>query len=113
MALLVKNCLLNYFVVMRRPDIIAKLRDAEPLLRARGAAALYLFGSYARDEARPDSDVDVFIDKDTSRKFGFDEFMDIYLLLQKSLGENVDYGTREGLRPVLRPDIEREAIRVF
>ena len=39
--------------------------------------------------------------------------MDIYLLLQASLGENVDYGTREGLHPVLRPAIEREAVRVF
>jgi predicted nucleotidyltransferase len=98
---------------MRRDEIIARLKDAEPALRARGAAALYLFGSHARDEARPGSDVDVFIDKDASRKFGFDEYMDIYLRLQERLGENVDYGTREGLHPVLRPEIEREAIRVF
>jgi uncharacterized protein len=98
---------------MRRDDIISKLKEAEPALRARGALALYLFGSHARDEARPDSDVDVFIDKDPSRKFGFDEFMDIYLLLQERLGSDVDYGTREGLHPVLRPDIEREAVRVF
>jgi uncharacterized protein len=98
---------------MRRDAIVAKLKEAEPALRAHGAAALYLFGSHARDEARPDSDVDVFIDKDPSRKFGFDEFMDIYLLLQERLGGDVDYGTREGLHPVLRPDIEREAVRVF
>jgi uncharacterized protein len=98
---------------MRRDDIIAKLKEAEPALRAHGAAALYLFGSHARDEARPNSDVDVFIDKDPSRKFGFDEFMDIYLLLQERLGSDVDYGTREGLHPLLRPDIEREAVRVF
>jgi predicted nucleotidyltransferase len=103
----------HYGALMRRDDIIAKLKDAEPALRARGAAVLYLFGSHARDEARPDSDVDVFIDKDTSRQFGFDEFMDIFLLLQQRLGEKVDYGTREGLHPVLRADIEREAVRVF
>jgi predicted nucleotidyltransferase len=99
--------------LMRRDDVMAKLKEAEPALRARGASALYLFGSHARDEARPDSDVDIFIDKDPSRKFGFDEFMDIYLLLQERLGGGVDYGTREGLHPVLRPDIEREAVRVF
>jgi predicted nucleotidyltransferase len=68
---------------MRRDDVIAKLKEAETALRARGASALYLFGSHARDEARPDSDIDVFIDKDRFRKFGFDEFMDIYLLLQE------------------------------
>jgi uncharacterized protein len=98
---------------MRRNDVVAALRQAEPALRERGVAALYIFGSYARDQARPDSDVDVFIDKDKSRKFGFDEFMDVYFLLQERLGAGVDYGTREGLHPVLRTEIEREAIRVF
>lgn len=98
---------------MRRDDVIAKLKEAERALRAHGAAGLYLFGSHARDDAGPNSDVDVFIDKDASRKFGFDEFMDIYFLLQDRLGANVDYGTRDGLHPVLRPEIEREAIRVL
>jgi predicted nucleotidyltransferase len=98
---------------MKRDEVISRLKEAESALRARGAAALYLFGSHARDEARPDSDVDVFIDKDRSRKFGFDEYMDIYLLLQERLGHNVDYGTREGLHPVLKDAIEREALRVF
>jgi predicted nucleotidyltransferase len=98
---------------MRREEAIAKLKEAEPVIRARGAAALYLFGSHARDQARTDSDVDVFIDKDRTRKFGFDEFMDIYFVLQECLGDKVDYGTREGLHPLLRSRIEREAIKVF
>ncbi len=98
---------------MKREEVIAKLKEAEPNLRGFGVAALYLFGSHARDDARKDSDVDVFIDKDKSRPFGFDQFMDAYLLLKERLGEKVDYGTREGLHPLLRPDIEREAVRVF
>ena len=98
---------------MRRSEVIARLKEAEPAIRARGAQALYLFGSHARDEAGPDSDIDVFIDKDRSRQFGFDEFMDIYFLLRERLGEKVDYGTREGLSPALRAEIERQAIRVF
>jgi predicted nucleotidyltransferase len=98
---------------MRRDEIISRLKDTEPKLREFGVAALYLFGSHARDDARADSDVDVFIDKDKSRPFGFDEFMDVYLLLQERLGENVDYGTREGLHPELRAAIEQEAVRVF
>ena len=98
---------------MKREEIVATLKEAEPALRGVGVAALYLFGSYARDEARDNSDVDVFIDKDKSRPFGFDEFMDAYLLLKERLGENIDYGTREGLHPMLRADIEQEAVRVF
>jgi predicted nucleotidyltransferase len=103
----------SYIVLMRRDDVIARLKEAEPALRRFGVAGLYLFGSHARDEAGPNSDVDVFIDKDQARAFGFDEFMDAYLLLQESIGEHIDYGTREGLHPLLRPTIEREAIRVF
>jgi predicted nucleotidyltransferase len=98
---------------MKREDVIAALKETEPRLWGFGVAALYLFGSYARGEAGPDSDVDVFIDKDESRPFGFDEFMDTYLLLQNRLGDNVDYGTREGLHPLLRAGIEQEAVRVF
>jgi predicted nucleotidyltransferase len=106
-------CDLRYIGGMRRDEIISRLRQAEPELRARGARGLYLFGSHARGEAGPDSDIDVFVDKDPSRKFGFDEFMDIYFLLEERLGAKVDYGTREGLHSLLRADIEREAVRVF
>jgi predicted nucleotidyltransferase len=98
---------------MRRDDVITRLKQVESAIRARGARALYLFGSHARDEAKADSDIDIFIDKDRSRQFGFDEFMDIYLLLREHLGDKVDYGTREGLSPALRAEIEREAVQVF
>ena len=55
---------------MRRDEVISKLKAAEPAIRALGANALYLYGSHARDEARPDSDVDVFIDKNPYVDFG-------------------------------------------
>lgn len=98
---------------MRRDQIISALKSVEPEIRALGATALYLYGSYARDEARADSDVDIFIDKDPARPFGFDAFMDIYFKLKETLGTDVGYTTREGLVDFYRPDIEREAIRVF
>ncbi len=40
---------------MRRDDVIAKLKEAEPALWNFGVTALYLFGSHARDEAKSDS----------------------------------------------------------
>ena len=51
----------GYIDRMRRHEAVARLKLAEPAIRALGAASLYLFGSHARDEARPDSDVDVFL----------------------------------------------------
>ena len=104
---------LRYLMAMRREQVITKLKAAEPAIRALGASALYLYGSHARDEARPDSDVDIFIDKDPNRPFGFDAFMDIYFKLQETLGADVGYTTRDGLVDFYRPDIERQAIRVF
>jgi predicted nucleotidyltransferase len=98
---------------MRRDEAIARLKATEPALRAAGVGALYLFGSHARDEAGPDSDIDVFIDPAPEAPFGFLPFMDAYETLQAAVGDKVDYGTRSGLHPVLKADIEREAIRVF
>ena len=112
------NSLLGASVVcynkpMRRYDTIARLKATEPALRALGVAALYLFGSHARDQAGPDSDVDVFIDLPPDRSFGFLHYMDAFDVLRGSVGDKVDYGTRNGLHPLLRPAIEREAIRIF
>ncbi len=67
--------------IVRRSEVIARLKKAEPAVRARRGHALYLFGLHARDEAGPDPDIDVFIGKDRSRPFGFDEFLDVYFLL--------------------------------
>src|SRR3989304_2056367 len=100
---------------MRREDIIAKLKDAEPKLRKFGVAALYLFGSYARDEARADSDVDVFVDPASDTSLDFLNYMDAYETIRKSVGEDIEvgYSTRDGLSPYVRANVENEAIRVF
>src|SRR5262249_37265056 len=102
-----------YLRRMHREEVIAKLRAAEPDIRALGAGALFLYGSYARDEAGPGSDVDIFIDKDPSRTFGFHQFIEVYFKLQKGLGLPIGYKTRGGLGDLYLPDIEREAVRVF
>ena len=98
---------------MRRDEVIARLKETEPALRAFGVASLYLFGSHARDDARPDSDIDVFVDPAPDKAFGFLPFMDAFEAIQHAVGANVDYGTRKGLHPLLRQDIEREAVRIF
>jgi uncharacterized protein len=100
---------------MRRDDVIARLKETEPVLRGFGVAALYLFGSHARDEAEPNSDVDVFVDPVPGDRFGFLPFMDALETIQKAVGEGakVDYSTREGLSSYIRADVEREAVRVF
>jgi predicted nucleotidyltransferase len=91
------------------------LRQTETALRGFGVAALYLFGSYARDEAKSDSDVDVFVDPVPERDFGFLPFMDAYQTIQNAFGDAVEigYSTRTGLSPYILGDVESEAVRIF
>ena len=99
---------------MRREDVISRLKQTEPALRAVGVESLYLFGSHARDDVKADSDIDVFIDPCPSRPFGFLPFMTAFETIEAAVkGATLDYGTRKGLHPMLRSDIEREAIQIF
>ncbi len=99
---------------MIRADVIARLKAAEPRIRAHGVAALYLYGSYACDEAGPDSDVDVFVDPANDEFYALGSFMGTYFELQSALdGKEIGYGTRGGLSPYIRPSVETHALRVF
>src|SRR5947208_9491212 len=59
---------------MTRSDILSALRRQAQDFQALGATSLYLFGSTARDEARDDSDIDLFVDYDSER-FSFVELI--------------------------------------
>jgi predicted nucleotidyltransferase len=99
---------------MKSADIIATLGRLGPELRPYGISGLYLFGSYARENAGERSDIDIFVDPDPARKFGFDEFMGAYEVLKRALPDaDVQYGTRDGLSRYVRDEVESEAIRVF
>ena len=106
---------LAYIGRMRRDEVITKLKETESALRSFGVAALYLFGSHARGEAKSDSDVDVFVDPAPDRDFGFLPFMDAYETIQKAFGDTVEigYSTRTGLSPYILRDVEQEAVRIF
>src|SRR3954469_18704799 len=97
---------------MTRSDVLSALRRQAPELRALGVKSLYLFGSAARGEARDDSDVDLFVDYD-AESFSFVELIRTRECISRSLGRTADLTTRDGLHPMLRPQIEAEAVKVF
>lgn len=98
---------------MEKAVAIAKLKEQEDAIRALGATSLYLFGSTARDEARPDSDIDVFIEYDPDAHFSLFELAGIEVLITEALGVEAEVTTRNSLHPLLRKRIESSAIRVF
>lgn len=82
-------------------------------MRARGATALYLFGSVVRDEAGPSSDLDLFIDYDPRKKFSLVDLVGIKHYLEDELSVTVDLTTRDSLRPEMKREIESAARRIF
>jgi predicted nucleotidyltransferase len=102
-----------YHEAMKRDLALSEIGRREQALRARGVAAAYLFGSTVRGEARPDSDIDLFIEIEPNRKFSLIDLAGVHNLLVTELGVTVDLTTRSGLHPKLRAEIEREAVRVF
>lgn len=71
--------------------------------------ALFLFGSVARDEATPESDVDFLVEFD--RPVGLFTLLGLKAYLEDLLGCSVDVGTPSSLRPHLRETVLKEAIR--
>jgi predicted nucleotidyltransferase len=98
---------------MIRDDAIIQLKAHADSVREMGATSPYLFGSTARDDARPDSDLDLFIDYDPESRFNGFDLVGIKLFLEDRLGTTVDVTTRDSLHPRLRERIERSAVKVF
>ncbi|MGH6869947.1 MAG: nucleotidyltransferase family protein [Rhizomicrobium sp.] len=98
---------------MRREDAIRILKQAEPELRARGVRSLALFGSTARGDERPDSDVDVLVELDMSRRPTLIDLSGMRLLMEDLLGCHTDMAIRDSLRSAYRANIEADSIPVF
>jgi len=96
---------------MRKEQAIATIQQHWAALRERHhVASLSVFGSVARDEAGPESDIDVLVTFDAD--IGLFEFFALQDDLEGILGCKVDLGTPDSLRPRVRDNILREAIRV-
>lgn len=96
---------------MNRAQVLQQLASSKNELALRyGVTRLALFGSVARESARPDSDVDILVAFDgpatSSRYFG------VQFFLEDLLGRRVDLVTDKALRAELRPYVEREAVHV-
>jgi uncharacterized protein len=102
---------------MNRQQDIATLRDYEPELKAIGVLSASVFGSVARDEAGPDSDVDVAVRLDNRfSQGGLDYFWQLEQLqerLSRLLGCKVDVVTEPVRKERLKAAIDRDRALVF
>ncbi len=96
---------------MKRVEVLTILETHQEMLKTLGVKTLDLFGSVARDEARPDSDVDFLVEFAIEATL-FDLFR-VQHYLEDILGCKVDLGTKSALRQHLREPVLQEAIRAF
>jgi predicted nucleotidyltransferase len=90
-------------------DLILEKRDAiKEICAKHGATAVRIFGSCARDDYRPDSDVDMLVDFTLPWDFG--TLCDLQDELEQLLGRKVDLGTESMLRPRVRATVLAEAV---
>ena len=83
------------------------------LCRRYGIRELAVFGSAARGDARPDSDIDVLVEFEPSARIGFIALSQLTHDLEALLGRRVDVGTKRGLNPRIRDRVLAEAEVVF
>jgi predicted nucleotidyltransferase len=98
---------------MNDQDIIAKLRENEAALRARGVRHVALFGSRARDDARADSDIDIMIEIEPDAPIDMLEYISITHYLTDLFPGRVDVANRARLKPFVQPSAERDAVYAF
>jgi predicted nucleotidyltransferase len=93
-------------------DIIIFLQTHKDELEQRfGVMSVGLFGSYARGEAREDSDIDIAIELTPAKK-SLSNFLGIRRYLEAQLGKTVDLGIESTLKPLVRDMVAKEIIHV-
>jgi len=86
--------------------LIASYFKTKPVLKA------YLFGSYARQQADSESDIDILVSLDYSKKIGF-QFAQMQLDIQNLLGKKIDLVSENGLSPHIEPYINAEKQLIY
>src|SRR5579864_7755863 len=99
--------------VMTREHVLNTLRTHERELRHRGVLHAALFGSVARGDDTPDSDVDILVDLAPEVSVGVYEYVGIKQYLSDVLASRVDLVNRKTLKAFARPSAERDAIYAF
>ena len=93
--------------VQAKEQILALLQEQHSELRRLGVKRCGLFGSFVREAANEQSDVDILVEFEPDQKT-FDNYMQLAFFLEDLFGRRVDLVTTESLSPYIGPHILRE-----
>ncbi|MCX5720031.1 MAG: nucleotidyltransferase domain-containing protein [Bacteroidia bacterium] len=89
-----------------------KIETINDYFRARPVLKAYLFGSYVRGEADNQSDIDILVDLDYTRKIGL-QFIQMKIDLEKLLNSKVDLVSSNGLSEYIKPLVDNEKKLIY
>lgn len=98
---------------MDSQDIIARLRENEAALRARGVAHAALFGSRARGDTDADSDTDILVELDPAARLSAFDYAGLKLFVDELFVGKVDVMNRAALKPSVMPRAVTDAVYAF
>ena len=98
---------------MTLEDIRRRLIDHRKDLEAEGVRSLAVFGSTARGEAEPTSDIDLLVELDPDTRVGLIRFLGLQDRLSKLLGRKVDLISRDALDRLIGDRVDAEAQQIF
>jgi len=97
---------------MTQSEIIRILLQNRQMLNDFSVRSLSVFGSAARGETRPESDVDILVEFEPDARIGLFKFLRLKDALGELLGQPVDLVTPDALHPALKDAILEEAVHV-
>jgi hypothetical protein len=98
---------------MNKDEVIDKLRAHESELKAAGIVRLAVFGSVARGDNSPESDVDLLADFDKTKRYTLLSMGRLENHLADLLGTSVDLSSPEWLKESVKNQVLREAVVAF
>ena len=87
----------------------SKIRD---YLKDKPVFKAYLFGSYAREDARDDSDVDILLELDYSQHIGL-EYVQMKIDIERILNKSVDLVSEKALSKYIKPIVDKEKVLIY
>lgn len=98
---------------LSRDELLLHLRHLRPIFAAHGVTSVALFGSRARQDNRPDSDVDLLIEVDDSRKFSLLDLVGVGHIVEDETGLPANIFMRRSLSESFVRTTSRDELRVF
>lgn len=98
---------------MTREDVLVTLRQSELVLREKGVRHAALFGSVARGDNRPDSDIDIMIAIDPTLPMTIYDYVDLKDFISSLFDGPVDVVDIDALKSHVRPSATANALYAF